>query len=331
MSVSSPLGIMSCVALVAPFMSPEGQEEVHKAWEHQMVSRDYRGVPDTPDFIRWMRDQADHLNYSLGAESGMGGAVDLFSRGEDIDGAVSLPMRPKDAQDYLDEWTNKNTLGLITESPIEVNSMTRLVASSALAVNSKWRSPAYKHGHDSFLLDITPKGVFSSDDGSSVLVTTKLANSLTVKFCATDDPSKKPSDLILSKKHWRPIQPSDGWMTTMRLGDHYDGLAVRLPAFGVEHKTDMALDPERWGLVHGMEEGLPVIGPDIAIDQAVSNSKFWATHEGIKAASVTATSAVVRSMPRLGPVDGVDLMGTPLAFAVWHRHFRLPLFMGEIG
>ncbi|GAA3251902.1 serpin family protein [Dactylosporangium siamense] len=251
----------------------------------------------------------------------------------------------------LDAWAAERTGGLVPRMPVTVDSSTRLVLASALAVTTTWDLPF----NDGWLWPspgpwagrrLTELSRFDPDLGTVRVVDSPAGPLTTVTVHGGDDldvvlllgaPDPTPGSVVAAGITTldAPSLPLEGPGIRHHRWPAGPGVYLRLPRFTVGGDHDLLNHADLFGLRSATDAGrghFPGIGPaDLAVQQAAQAATATFTAVGFKAAAVTVVAMMAGGAATGAPHDQVEVtFDRPFGFLTVHRPTGLVLFAGWV-
>lgn len=332
-TVRSPLGLRLLIGLMAPLLSPKGQEEVTARWGEtpQALQEEalatvalLKGLPSvTVALGLWTRE-----SLPAGLE-------------EEVLALVkTLPEDNREAQEVLDRWAQEETFDLIKSFPLQVTSAHRLVLGSAVALDLAWRAQEYTSSLLLFGGKRAPAFMVTGDtfgerwgtgaQGSFLLEVPTEAEAITMVFALPQGGVQEALEDLRGEGLWGEI-PQEHPSRQEALSSLPHQQAV-LPSFKLTYTWEIMDEVEEWGLQAAATpgEGVPGLGEGNYLLDAVQEALIEVSPTGVKAAAVTAMG-VGRALALRPSQHRVSrfLFDRPFAFQVRHASLGV-LFEGTV-
>ncbi|MEU6558397.1 serpin family protein [Nocardia nova] len=257
----------------------------------------------------------------------------------------------------LDEWTQRNTGGLIGRFPLDIDESTDLALATAVVARTEWTQPFHTdvlepmtgpwRGHrgpalarygrtlgDAVLLDADPP---------VTRVTVRGTGDLDVHLLLGPD-SCSPATVLAAGLHaldgsvgTRPVSADSAGVRVRDVVAIGDSLRIELPPFDIHHAHDLLREPDLFGLrAAATPVGHPFPGlsaTPVFVSGAAQHVRARFTAEGFHAAAVTAVGLSATGSPP-APTPGIEIAVTfdrPFGFLAVHRPTGLVIVAGWVA
>ncbi len=250
---------------------------------------------------------------------------------------INAPLIHLPSQDEVDDWADKNSLGIIKKFPLQINDAIKLILANVLATKIKWVDAfttipltrltdeqqkafasfgnvekvlysKYDAKHDkSFFLDTRDNEVFAVISNSS-------ENGLYVSSIMPLNSSLAPAHVIAVAEEWFVTTNNFKTLSAVELKTHLDTHHLSTPLLMVSdsqgHKDTITVTLPAWDAesTHELSDFMPfgsaspaVGGSDEDIILAVQNAKASYKKDGFEAAAVSVVSLMRGSLPKALP------------------------------
>lgn len=314
-TVHSPVGIRLVCGLVAPFLSPDGQDAIEARWgasAQDLFSEARTQVYQSGSaglhlaLGAWIRDTPTHQTVlPVEAQTMLAGLLEY------------LPADVAEANTYLDAWAAEHTDNMIVKFPGEVRENTTGILASAVAVDEAWARPATEQRGPfgdarvaGFGLDLDSVAARATEDGAALFAALTLANGMELRLCSSTDGLEAAAHLLaatmtgpseddqaeddqaedersgVERVFARVAVPGDHLTASQWVTSRRTQTRTWVPTFTLRAQLDVAAEAEQWGLGPAMVEGAPGLG--MPVHGIVQSSFIEVSHTGVRAAAVTA-------------------------------------------
>lgn len=241
----------------------------------------------------------------------------------------TIDFGEEDAQRALGAWVARETGGLLTESPVQVDADTRIVLMDTVTFGATWANR--------FSADDTFDEAFTRRDGSQVEVPF-MHQSLVAPAVVTDE--WIAVELAYTDGFaMRLVLPEAGTLTAEGWTRVHDALAA-----AERQDVDLSLPTWTTDTTVALTESLPVLGlgslldpdggldgvfPSAVVSAAAQAATITVAEKGTVAAAVTAFATETAAAP---PVPALEVrFDRPFEYQVVHEGTGLVMFAGRIG
>ncbi len=248
----------------------------------------------------------------------------------------------------INNWVNKNTLGLIDRVLDSINPSTKLILVNALAIDLEWMNQ--------FKTQNTTEGDFTLIDGSNYLAT-MMHNTYSDYASYYTDEEIKAVSLDLKKEgttslEFLAIMPNDitsyiktfdnkelnrvskkltKISTKSKLNGKELKLRLSIPKFKFDHSLNFKKDLQDLGLnkTFTPEADFSKISKNLYVSDAIHKATIDFSEKGIKAAAVTALTLDVSSMKPESEFVEIEF-NKPFVFVIRDKNTKEIWFMGVL-
>lgn len=242
--------------------------------------------------------------------------------------------------DAVNNWVNKNTLGLIDKVLDTLTPDEKLVLVNALAIDVSWMKKfetTNTYGEDFILLDDTEykattmhntyskyASYYKDEDLTAVSLDLEKINNVNLEFIAI-----MPNDL---KQYVNTLDNKvvNKLLSKMVKVNESKKLRLSLPKFKFDYSLKLKEDLNALGLnkVFTSNAELEKIGKDLFVDDAIHKATIDLSEEGVKAAAVTAITLKANAMDTSKYVD-INI-NKPFVFIIRDKNTSDIWFIGTV-